>query len=76
MKKIYSWEKCFVSKTSIYLSLGLYKDVQVTKEAFISQKRISSTSKPELSYFFFLLRVILPSWIRIPNTDPDPNPLT
>jgi hypothetical protein len=38
------------SKTTIYLSLGAsIKDVQVTKEAFSSQKRTSSTSKHEIS---------------------------
>jgi hypothetical protein len=34
------------------------KDVQVTEEAVSSQKRISSTSKHEISYFFLLLWVI------------------
>jgi hypothetical protein len=31
------------------------KDVQVTKEAFSSQKRTSSALKHEISKFFFLL---------------------
>ncbi len=61
LKKI----KLFWIKTTIY---------QVTKEAFSSQKRTSSTSKHEISKFFLHLWVIVPSWIRIriPNTDPDP----
>jgi hypothetical protein len=52
------------------------KDAQVTKKAFSSQKRTSSTSKHEISKFFLLLWVIMPSWILIrnPNTDPDPKP--
>ncbi len=40
-----------LSKTTIYLSLGLH-DVQLTKEAFSSQKRTSSTSKHEIFEFF------------------------
>jgi hypothetical protein len=35
----------FLSKTAIYLSLGLHKDVQVSEEACSSQKRPSNTSK-------------------------------
>ncbi len=52
--KIYSWKKFnfFGSKTTIYLSLAFIKDFQVTKEAFSSQKRTSSTSKHEISKFF------------------------
>jgi hypothetical protein len=49
------------------------KDVQVTKEAFSFQKITSSTSKHEIfSNFFYFSESFLPSWIRIPNTDPDP----
>jgi hypothetical protein len=36
--------KFFLSKTTIYLPWASIKDVQVTKEAFSSQKRTSSTS--------------------------------
>ncbi len=43
------------------------KDVQVTEEAFSSQKRTSSTSKHEISKFFLLLRVIYAL------LDPDPD---
>jgi hypothetical protein len=50
------------------------KDVQVTKKAFRSQKRTSSTSKHEISEIFstFVGHFCPPGWIRIPNTDPDP----
>jgi hypothetical protein len=51
------------------------KDVQVKKEAFSYQKRASSTSKYEISKFFYFCGSFLPFWIwigiRIPNTDPD-----
>jgi hypothetical protein len=39
--------KIFLSKTTIYISLGLPNNIQVTEEAFSSQKRTSSTSKHE-----------------------------
>jgi hypothetical protein len=45
-----------LSKTTIYLSLGLQKDVQATEEAFGPHKSTSSTSKQEI--FFLLLCVI------------------
>jgi hypothetical protein len=61
-------KKKFGSKTTIYLSLGLHKNVHVTEEAFSSQKRPSKTSKHE---FFSILWVILPSWIRIRIHWPD-----
>jgi hypothetical protein len=41
-------KKVFGSKTTIYLSLGLFKNVQVTEEVLSSQKRASSTSKHEM----------------------------
>jgi hypothetical protein len=52
-------------------------DVQVTKEAFSSQKRTSGTSKHDISQIFStFVGHFCPSWIRIririPNTDPDP----
>jgi hypothetical protein len=54
------------------------KDVQVAKEAFSSLKRTYSTSKHEISYFFYFCGPFLPSWIwiRIPNMDSDPDPMT
>jgi hypothetical protein len=79
LEKIYSWIFFFfLSKTTIYLSLGLHKgrpsykrslhlsktDAQATGEAFSPQKITSSTSKHEISYFFLLLWVILPSSIQ------------
>ncbi len=71
----------FGYKTTSYLSLGLHKGLQDTKEAFSSQKRTSSTSNHEISeFFFYFCGSFLPSWIRIwiriPNTDPVPDPLT
>ncbi len=48
LKKITAEKKInffFKSKTAIYLSLGLHKYVQVTEEAYSSQKRPSNTSK-------------------------------
>jgi hypothetical protein len=43
------------------------KNVQVTKEAFSSQKRPSNTSKHELYNFFLLL------WVIFALLDPDPD---
>ncbi len=65
--KNYSWKNFFLSKTAIYLFLGLHiKYVQVTEEAFSSQKRPSNTSKHELlQIFFYFCGPFLPSWIRI-----------
>ncbi len=77
-KKNYSWKFFFIfflSKTAIYLSLGLHKvclsyrrSLQFSKEAIQHFKTWTFTN------YFLLLWVILPSWIRIriPNTDPDP----
>jgi len=49
------------------------KKVQATEEAFSHQKRTSSNSKHEISIFLYIFVVLkLPSWIRIPNPDPDP----
>jgi hypothetical protein len=62
-KKLHLKKKFFGSKTTIYLSLGI-KNVQVTEEAFSSQKRPSNTSKHELLKKF--------STFVGHNTDPDP----
>jgi hypothetical protein len=57
LKKNNSWKKIkfFWSKTAIYLSLGLHKYVQVTEEAFSSQKRPPNTSKHDLLQKFSTL---------------------
>jgi hypothetical protein len=54
----------FWIKSTIYLSI---KNVQVTEEAFRSQKRPSNTSKHELKIFFRLL------WVIFALLDPDPD---
>jgi hypothetical protein len=41
----------FLYQTTITYPLASIKDVQVTKEAFSSQKRTSNTSKHEISFF-------------------------
>jgi hypothetical protein len=48
------------------------KDAQVTKEAFSSQRRTSSTSKHDISKYFLLSRVIFA--LLDPEPDPDPDP--
>jgi hypothetical protein len=55
-KKIYK----FGSKTTIYLSLGLQKERPSYKEACSFQKRISTTSKYEISKFFYFCRYFWP----------------
>jgi hypothetical protein len=57
----------FRSKTTIYLSLGLQENVQVSEKTFSSQKRPSNTSKHELLNFFLLL------WVIFALLDPDPD---
>jgi hypothetical protein len=55
------------------------KDIQVTKEAFSSQKREhQALAKKKFLIFFYFCESFLPSWIRIriPNTDLEPDPLT
>jgi hypothetical protein len=68
----------FLSNTTIYLSLGLHK-------GRLSYKRSLQLSNMNIQHFktwnffiFFFFVSFLPSWIRIriPNTDPDPDPLT
>ncbi len=63
-----------VRKWRVFYNPYCIKYVQVTEEACSSQKRPSNTSKHE---FFYFCGSFLPSWIRIriPNTDPDPDPL-
>ncbi len=86
-----NWKKITAEKKiKIFLNLKLQftypqasiKYVQVTEEAFSSQKRPSNTSKHELlQIFFYFCGSFLPSWIRIhwpdwygSNPDPDPKP--
>ncbi len=75
LKKNYSW-KIFLIFFS-FKNCNLPIHVQVTEEAFSSQKRPPNTSKHELLQFFsYFCGSFLPSWIqiriRIPNPDPDP----
>jgi hypothetical protein len=65
-KKITAEKKIqfFLSKSAIYLSLGLHKVFPITEEASSSQKRPSNTSKHE---FFLLL------WVIFALLDPDPD---
>ncbi len=64
-------------KIAIYLSQASIKYFQVIEEAFSSQKRPSNTSKHELlQTIVYFCASFLPSWIRIPNTDPDLDPQT
>ncbi len=62
---------CFFGSKQFTYPLAAIKDVQATCEAFIPQKRTSSTSK--LAFLHFC-GSFCPSWIRIriPNADPDP----
>jgi hypothetical protein len=46
--------------------------VQVTEEAFSSQKRPSNTSKHDIFKFFYFSGSFLLSWIWIPNPFTDP----
>ncbi len=74
-EKNYCWKKFnfFGSKTTIYLSLGLHKErpsyrrsLQLSKEAIQHFKTWTFQEK------FYFCGSFLPSWIRIPSTDPDP----
>jgi hypothetical protein len=55
-------------KYNFFFKKGFIKNVQVTEEAFRSQKRTSTTSKHEISEFSFLLL-----WVIFALLDPDPN---
>jgi hypothetical protein len=62
----------FDQKLQFTYPLTSIKEFQVA-EAFSPQRRTSSTSKHEISIFLYIFVVLkLPSWIRIPNPDPDP----
>ncbi len=57
------------------------KDVRATEEAFIPQKRTSSTSKREFSELLFLFlwvifALLVPNPILNPDLDTDTDPLT
>ncbi len=84
---IKNWKKFTAEKTTkFYIRIqklqfnypkASIKDVQVTKEAFGSQKRtymIQHLKTWNFFNIFFFCGSFLPSWIRIriPNTDPDP----
>jgi hypothetical protein len=86
-----NWKKCTAEKkTKFFLHQKLQltypwasiKDVQVTKEAFSSQKRTSSTSKHQIFYFFStFVGHFCPPGFRSESTDliesgsnPDPKP--
>jgi len=68
-KKNLQLNKNFDQKLQFTYPYASIKDVQVTKEAFSYQKRISSTSKHEISYFFLLLWVLFA--LLDPYTDPN-----
>jgi hypothetical protein len=78
LKKITAEKKneiFFDQKLQFTYPYASIKYVQVAEETFSSQKRPSNTSKHELlQFFFYFCGSFLPSWIRIPNTDPDPDP--
>ncbi len=57
----------FWYKIAIYLSLCIPKRRPIYREAFSPQKRTSSTSKHEISYFFIFL------WVIFALLDPDPD---
>ncbi len=73
LKKNYSWNffyNFFLSKTAIYLSLGLHKvcpsyrrSLQLSKEAIQHFKTWTFTN------FFYFFGSFLPSWIRIHRPD-------
>jgi hypothetical protein len=62
MTKIFTAEK-----NPSFFYLRLHEDVQVTEEAFIPQKRTSSTLKHEISLLFSIL------WATSALLDPDPS---
>jgi hypothetical protein len=71
LEKNYSWKKFkffLDQKLQFTYPQASIKNVQVTEEAFSSQKRPSSTSKHELLKNFLLL------WVIFALLDPDPDP--
>ncbi len=80
-----SWKKVtaekkfnfFLSKTTIYLSLGLHKGRPSYRRSLqLSKENIQHFKTCNFWIFFYFCGSFLPSWIRIqiriPNTDPDP----
>ncbi len=81
LKKNYNWKFFLYFFLLKNCNLPIPKDsikyVQIIEEAFSSHKRPSNTSKHELlQIIVYFSGSFLPSWIRIriPNTDPDPQP--
>jgi hypothetical protein len=69
----------FLSKTAIYLSLGLHKVCPSYRRSLQFSKEAIQHPKHELlPIIVYFCGSFLPSWIRIriPNTDPDPDPQT
>jgi hypothetical protein len=65
----------FLSKTAIYISLGLHKVCPSYRRSLqLSKEAIQRFKTKTFSTFFLLCGSFFPSWIRIriPNPDPDP----
>ncbi len=61
------------SKNAIYLSLGLHKEsLSYRRSLQLSIEAIQHFKTWTFQTNFYLCGSFLPSWIRIPNTDPDP----
>ncbi len=78
LEKIYSWKRnliFFWSKITTYASI---QDVQTAEEAFIPQKRTSSSSKHEISKFFIFFGPFFALLDPDPDSESDPekDPLT
>jgi hypothetical protein len=75
-KKNYSWNFYFIfflSKTAIYLSLGLHKVCPSYRRSLqLSKEAIQHFKTWAFANFFYFCGSFLPFWIRIPNPDPDP----
>ncbi len=56
---------------TIYLALGLHKWPSYRRSRQLSKENIQHFQHKVLNFFYFCVS-FLPSWIRIPNMDPDP----
>ncbi len=77
--KNYSWKKKkknFWSKTTIYLSLGLYKERPSYRRSLqLSKEAIQFFNTWTFKQIFYFCGSFLPSWIRIRIPNPDSDPL-
>jgi hypothetical protein len=62
----------FVQKLQFAYLYASMKDVQATGKALSLKREHPTLQNMKFPTFFYFCSLFLPSWIRIPNPDPDP----